>query len=51
MDEPRKEACKNHIRKAQEEILNWAMQLCGSGMTNGMIRRLLEKKLQELKNG
>lgn len=48
MDEPRKETCKNHIKKAQEELLNWFMQLLGSGMTVSMIRLRAQKKLQEI---
>lgn len=35
-------------KKAQIDILLWAMQLCGSGMTTGMIRKALHNKLVEI---
>lgn len=34
--------------RGEMEILDWAMQLCGSGMTVGMIRKLLHNKRVEI---
>lgn len=36
------------VEAAQVDIINWAMQLCGSGMTTGMIRKLLHNKIVEI---
>jgi len=33
---------------ARADALKWAIQLCGSGMTVGMIRKLLHNKIVEI---
>jgi hypothetical protein len=36
-------------QKAEKlELLNWVIKLCGSGMTVGMIRRLIHNKIVEI---
>lgn len=46
------EACQklhdNICKQEKIELLNWFMQLCGSGATTGMIRKLVHNKLVEI---
>lgn len=39
--------CKK-AKQAQIDLLNWAMQLCGSGISTMTIRKLLHNKLVEI---
>lgn len=36
------------ITRDKVELLNWVMQLCGSGSTTGMIRKLVHNKLVDI---
>lgn len=36
------------ILRDKVELLNWMLQVCGSGMTSGMIRKIVHNKLVEL---
>lgn len=36
------------VKKAQLDMLNWFMKLCGSGMTTGMIRLIAHNKHVEI---
>jgi len=36
------------IKKAELDLLNWFMKLCGSGQTTGMIRKIAHNKYVEI---
>jgi hypothetical protein len=36
------------VKRAQEELLKWAMRLCASGMPPGMLRGHFYKRLVEI---
>lgn len=42
------EVKEQQIKDAQVELLNWFMQLCGSGATTGMLRKIVYNRLVEL---
>lgn len=39
---------KREAERKQVEILNWAIQLCGHGMPNGMLRLKFHNKIVEI---
>lgn len=36
------------VKRAQLDLLNWFMQLCGHGYTTGMIRKIAYNKFVEI---